>query len=103
MFPLQSEGWATLVGRDKFAQSVQQTSHSSYALCPLRKKSSSDGPPRLTSFSASCSSRLKKGSLSGSVCADPDVLAPPGVGWSYGVGMLSMGSNATLESSWLWF
>lgn len=56
-----------------------------HPLCPLKKKSSSLGPPRLTSFSASCSSRLRKGSLlSGSVCTDaPDVLPAPGVGcWS---------------------
>jgi hypothetical protein len=69
----------------------------SYALL-CRKKSRSEGPlPRPTSFSANCSRRLKKGSLSGSVCADPDVLAAPGVGWSYGVGMLSMGSNVWLD------
>lgn len=39
--------------------------------------------------------------MSGSVCTDPpEVLAPPGVGcWSYGVGMLSMGSKAEFELS----
>jgi hypothetical protein len=67
-----------------------------------RKKSSSEGPPCwLISFSASCSSKLRNGSLfSGSVCAESDVLAAPGVGCcSYGVGILSMGSKALFELS----
>lgn len=75
-------------------------------LCPLKKKSSSLGPPLLTSFSASCSSKLRKGSLlSGSVCTDaPDVLPAPGVGcWSYGVGILSIGSKwIRWLLSWFW-
>ena len=65
-----------------------------YQLEALRKKSSSLGPPLETSFSANCSSKLRNGSLSGSVCADPDVLAAPGVACcSYGVGILNIGSR----------
>lgn len=39
--------------------------------------------------------------MSGSVCTDPDVLAAPGVGcWSYGVGILIIGSKECAISSW---
>ena len=77
-------------------------------LWPPKKKSSSLGPPLLTSFSASCSSKVKNGSLlSGSVCADaPDVLPAPGVACcSYDVVMLNLGSrfNTLLSCSGLRF
>ena len=70
----------------------------------LRKKSSSLGPPRESSFSANCSSRLRKGSFSPSVCVDPAVLVAAGVCCCGGCcsfcgdGMLNIGSYLPLGS-----
>jgi hypothetical protein len=51
---------------------------------PFKKKSKSAIPsPPAPLFSASCSNKLRKGSLSGSVCADSALaLKPLGVWWS---------------------